>query len=104
MITPILIQILFWLATLGCIVMGIRTIIASLDVAKAPPLSFDVDVPRLSSTRSSGFSPLLFAIGIAWLTIGPLVLRVVCELVMILFKIHDELKETNNRGRYHDRD
>ena len=101
MITPIIIQILFWLGTLGCVLIGTRLILASLDAPRVSAYSFDGEVSRLGP-RSSGFSTFLFAQGVVTLIVGPLVLRVLCELDIILFKIHDELKEANNRGRYRD--
>jgi hypothetical protein len=77
MLTPVLIQIVFWLGTLGCIGMGV--IMA---------LGFQGHVTATS-----------VALGAATALFGPLVLRVYCEIALILFRIHDELKEQNDRTR-----
>jgi hypothetical protein len=40
------------------------------------------------------------AVGLVMLIFGPLLIRILCELDIILFKIHDELKESNDRQRH----
>lgn len=45
------------------------------------------------------FSAIGFATGLAIMLVGPLILRVYCELAIVFFKIHDELKEMNDRPR-----
>jgi hypothetical protein len=63
MITPVLIQVIFWLGVAISVIGGIGLIAG--------------DRPGL---------------GILWIVIGPLVVRVYCELLIVIFRIHDSLK------------
>jgi hypothetical protein len=106
MVTPIIIQIIFWLLTTGCVFSGGRMVLASFD-APEPALSreydrsaFDNDKPRAKAAPARHFDSLRFALGVTVMIVGPLVYRVLCELVIIIFKIHDELKAANDRERY----
>ncbi|GEK89684.1 MULTISPECIES: DUF4282 domain-containing protein [Alkalibacterium] len=69
MITPKIIQIIFYIGLAVSIVSGLTTII-------------------------SGDSVFL---GLAILIIGPLVIRVNCELVIVIFKIHEALQDMRYR-------
>ena len=110
MITPVLIQIVFWVGTAICLFAGVRLVVASFeayddmgsrkwisdeDGELRPPPGKIKSIESGSRTR---FSVGTFVYGLAVMLFGPLLLRVYCELAMIFFKIHDELKELNNRG------
>jgi hypothetical protein len=84
MVTPVIIQVVFWIGVLLCVAVGLRTIVSSTDGG---------------GLGRKEFSPTMFAAGIAAILIGPVLVRVYCELLIIFFKIHDELKEANNRER-----
>lgn len=73
MITPGIIQVIFWLEVTGCVGAALF-IFASGD-------SLTVAVP---------FSPKLFALLI--LVLGPLVARIYCELLIVLFRIYESLR------------
>jgi len=62
MITPIFIQIIFWLGVLGCVIAGLGTM---------------------------GQSVLQ---GLATLILGPLVVRIYCELIIVVFKMNEALQ------------
>jgi hypothetical protein len=70
MITPTIIQILFWigagLAALGGLIMIIGGLV----------------------TR--GGAGLMF-VGLIYLLVGPILIRVYCELIILFFKIYDEI-------------
>lgn len=72
MITPIVLQILFWLAVLGIVIYALSTMFGSS-----------------------------FWMGLLTLILGPIVVRIYFELMIILFKIHDQLnvirKNTENK-------
>ena len=87
LITPWLIEIVFWLGVIACIVGGATVIGTSFDR------------PNPTTSKTDHFSTTTFALGLAILLLGPLMLRLFCELFIIIFKIHDELKEANNRHR-----
>jgi hypothetical protein len=75
MVTPLLIQVLFWLGTITCVLAGISTIL----------LSGKRDISVVFS-------------GLVLMVFGPLGVRIYCELIILLFKIYDELKELNKRS------
>ena len=68
-LTPLVIQILFWVGVGICVVEGIAVIAT---VGK--------------------FSALGVINGLLVLVIGPVAVRVLCELIMAVFGIHDSLK------------
>jgi len=107
MITPFLIQIVFWIGTLLSLGVGGRLMVASFEAGSSSSKDSDRDLDRIGSggdkakkTTSSNFSALMFAQGALIALLGPLILRIACELDIILFKMHDELKEMNDRARY----
>ena len=67
MITPVLIQIVFWLAVIGCIVVGIVIMVAADD----------------SAGRVGGLLLLIF---------GPILARIYAEILIIFFRINDHLR------------
>ena len=73
MITPAVIQIFFWLGVIVCVVAGLGILSNSEALALASP------VP-----------PTLTAVLV--LVIGPLLVRIYCELLMVLFRIYESLR------------
>ncbi len=71
MITPIIIQIVFWVAVAVVIIAGVITIV-------------------------QGDQPLL---GLALIIFGPIVVRIYAELLMLMFRINDTLTEVSNTLR-----
>jgi len=83
MLTPIVIQILFWLGVVACILGGIGAILTG--------------IARIERT------PELIGIGILAVVFGPLVMRIYCEWLIVLFRINDTLtdirRNTEREGR-----
>jgi hypothetical protein len=73
MITPAVIQIVFWLGVIFCISAGLGIIAAGDTLAAATPVSPTV-------------------VGILVIVLGPLLVRVYCELLMVLFRIYESLR------------
>ena len=67
MITPILIQILFWLAVVFCLIMGVVAIL---------------------SNEQYGV-----AVGVAFIILGPIVTRIYSEILIVVFRINDHLRQ-----------
>jgi hypothetical protein len=67
MITPILIQLLFWLAVVVSLVAGIAMI-------------------RSSEEHGVG-------VGVAVIILGPIVARIYAEILMVVFRINDHLRQ-----------
>ena len=76
MITPFIIQILFWISVAGSIIMGLIFIIQG-------------------ATARSGGGRMVF-IGILYVLLGPLVARIYCELLIVIFSINNTLTEVKN--------
>jgi hypothetical protein len=65
MITPILIQILFWLAVVICVIVGFFAI---------------ESVPQIG-------------IGLAVIIFGPILARIYAEILIVIFRINDHLRQ-----------
>jgi len=72
MMTPIIIQILFWIGVAVCVIAGIIEIVSGIN---AP---------------YGGGGSVVF-MGILLLLLGPILVRVGCELIIVQFNIHDML-------------
>src|ERR1700728_2454966 len=72
MITPTIIQILFWIFAGLAILGGLVMFIAGL------------------ATIARGGAGLMF-LGLLYMCIGPILIRVYCELIILLFKIYEEV-------------
>lgn len=75
-ITPIVIELLFWLGVGLCVVQGIALIVSS------------------AGRFGSGVGILT---GVLTLLVGPIFVRIACELIMAIFGIHDALKGGEKR-------
>jgi hypothetical protein len=106
MLTPFLLQALFWLGSLACVVIGGRMMAASFEPPADRPAivpekdPVDPDKAKVKQAAARVFSAVTFATGLALLLLGPFALRLYCEMHLIIFKIHDELKWANDRARY----
>ena len=78
MLTPVLIQVLFWIGIAGCVLTALGQLFMGFQ------------------TRS-----LIMGIFMALVTIvvGPIVVRVYCELMILLFRIHDTLQEIKQQRK-----
>jgi hypothetical protein len=65
MITPVIIQVLFWIGVAVCVISGLATMVGG-----------DRVIP-----------------GLLMLLLGPIAVRVYCELLILLFRIHDAVDE-----------
>ena len=71
MITPVIIQILFWIGVAGSVLGGLIVIATSFG--------------------SSGSGAAGFLAGLLMLVLGPVFVRVYCEILILLFKINESL-------------
>jgi predicted Zn finger-like uncharacterized protein len=76
-ITPMVIQVLFWLGVLGCLIWGMIALYGA--------------VRMLEFSFAAALIPLTGAMLI--LFIGPIMVRVQCELTMVFFRMYDTLRE-----------
>ena len=77
MITPVVVQLVFWVGTAGCVVMGALFINSSLQAGE------------------SGFFGVVY--GCLLLVGGPIGVRVACELLIVLFRIYEALNKIAQR-------
>ncbi len=87
MITPIFIQALFWIGVVICIIIGLYNI-------------YDGIVPRvrigLAGQLEKTHDPLQVFLGIVLLVIGPFLVRLYCEWLIIFFRINETLTDIKN--------
>ena len=77
MITPTLIKIIFYIGIIMSTLTGLSMI--------------------LSGIRSPFGGGIQVFLGLLTLVISPVVVRVYCELLIVIFKIHDSLNEIKNK-------
>jgi hypothetical protein len=77
MITPALIKIIFWLGVGVSALMGLILIISG------------------AGSRYGGGAQVVM--GLIVLVLGPLFTRIYCELLIVIFKIHESLISINNK-------
>jgi hypothetical protein len=113
MIAPVIIQVVFWIGVAVCVLQGGSVMIDSFRVpAPYDSRNIERDEDDYSGNTKLGtkskakqspptrFSFGLFGTGLLIMFIGPLLIRLACEFYILLFKIHDELKLTNDREKY----
>lgn len=79
MITPILIQILFWIGVIVCILGGIMM------------------VARAHNEYRDTWDGAQVALGLASIFLGPVVVRLYCEFLILFFRMNETLTEIRNK-------
>ncbi len=74
MITPVIIQAIFWIGVIACIIGGIAFIGVGADEDEG----------------------VLIAIGIALILVGPGFVRLYCEMAIVFFRINETLTDIKN--------
>ncbi|QAA77375.1 MAG: hypothetical protein BIP78_1611 [Candidatus Bipolaricaulis sibiricus] len=77
MITPVAIQVIFWVGIVACVIVGLVSIVSGA-----------------SATYGGGTTVLT---GILVILLGPLGVRIWCELLIVVFRILDTLGEIRDR-------
>ncbi len=77
MITPLIAEVLFWVGVGACVIVGIVSIVAGA-----------------SRTYGGGW---LVVRGILFILIGPLLIRIYCEVLLVFFRILDVVQEVRDR-------
>lgn len=72
MITPAIIKFVFWLGLAVTVLVGLGLVLGGL-------------------AGDGGGS--LVVLGLVYLVLGPILVRVYCELIIVLFRMHDALRE-----------
>ena len=81
MITPIIIQIIFWMAVAFSLIFGLVSILMVL-----------VASPHVDGLITLGG---LFG-SVLWMIVGPVIARVYCEILILFFRMNDTLTEIKN--------
>ena len=76
MITPVIIQILFWVGVVACVILGLVTMVVGV-----------------ASERGGGGQVIS---GLLMILLGPIVVRVYCEVLIVVFAINNTLTEMKN--------
>ncbi|MBN2218069.1 MAG: DUF4282 domain-containing protein [Pirellulales bacterium] len=77
MLAPVLIQVVFWVGALACVLYGVYL------VARA--------------RSGDSWDQLQVLRGAGWAVFGPLAVRLACEVVILFFRINETLTEIKNR-------
>ncbi|MBT9141436.1 MAG: hypothetical protein DDT30_02028 [Dehalococcoidia bacterium] len=72
MLTPVIIKVVFWIGVVVCVIMGLLMIIEGIDM------------------WGWGGEGMVLS-GILVLFLGPLAVRIYCEILIVIFRILDEL-------------
>jgi len=84
MMTPMIVQVLFWLGTAGCVLVGLFWI-----------LSVPFASQGWAQTKEQAVVAQLFG-GAAMLIFGPISVRIYCELLILLFRMNETLTDVRN--------
>ncbi len=76
MITPVIIQIIFWVGVVASVLAGLISIVGG-------------------ASASYGGGMMVLA-GLLWIFVGPIIVRIYCEILIVLFSINDRLSEISN--------
>lgn len=79
MLTPLFIQILFYILLIGVIISGVGLILSGINAYV-------------------GGGVMVFS-GLATVLIGPFLVRLTCESLIVLFKIHDRLSSIDEKTK-----
>lgn len=90
MIATTVIQVLFWLGIAGCVIYGIICLIGGFAMMFSG-----------GGRGNAGVFGGLLAIGGAlfFFLIAPFIVRLQCEILIVIFRIHDSLRELNENMR-----
>ena len=73
MITPIFIKIAFWIGVVFSLIAGVGSLISGM--------------------VASNFGFMQIMLGLLIILVGPIVVRVYCELLIVLFKMHESMQK-----------
>lgn len=92
MITPVVIQIVFWIGVAVSIMSGIGLMIAGAAAS--------AEMNRYGGGGGAGLpGGLLVFAGLVEMFVGPVLVRIGCELTMVFFRIYETLAEIRDDGR-----
>jgi hypothetical protein len=77
MITPIIVKVLFWIGVVVNVLVGLTLL-----------------VKGMGSTYGGG---MLVIMGLSAIVLGPILTRIVCELLIVTFEIHKNLVDINRK-------
>lgn len=114
LIAPSLMVFVFWTGTGMLVLAGVSTVIYSLNAPKGISMSGGglptgggdlsglgmgglgdggLSLPGIKQER--GFSFTWFVLGILLMTVAPILFRVFCEIMIVVFRMHETLRELN---------
>ncbi len=74
MITPLVIEVIFWILVVLCVILGVIAIASGQGVNGA-------------------------ITGLVLIFLGPLFVRMYCELIILMFRVYDVLIEIRDKGK-----
>jgi len=96
MIALPVIQGLFWLGVLGCVIGGAAQIYNAFNPSPAAPAMVNgvVVAPTAATPRvATSYDAAMLVTGLLTLFLGPLLVRIFCEILIVIFRINETLTE-----------
>lgn len=84
MVTPILIQIIFWFGVIASVISGLVIMVSGLGAVGG------------SRSSGDGGSVVSFVMGVAVMIGGTLAIRIWCELLILFFRMNETLTDIKN--------
>jgi hypothetical protein len=78
MIAPVVVRILFWVGVVGCVIGGFALMVAGI------------------GGKSHSGGGLQVFIGLLYIFLGPVFVRLYCEFIIVIFSINDTLTDIRN--------
>jgi len=103
MIAPAVLQVLFWLAVLGVLGGGVVTILGGVAMMGAKVETTGMgpgfDGPGHNAMSGLGTVGGIFVIitGLAEMVLGPFVIRMVFEMLILVFRMYDVMREVRDK-------
>jgi hypothetical protein len=103
MVTPIIIQVIFWIGVVVLVIYGFSTVIEGVNGGSAAHRlsqmqfnQFNFGQPAAAPASGNADAGEVFQ-GILIIFFGPVCWRVYCELLIVIFRIHSELVDMNKK-------
>jgi hypothetical protein len=97
MLLPVMIQLIFWLAVLGSIALGVAIMFDQVpDPRVNEQLKFAADNYAFLTQYGINLDTLKAIVGLTFCLIGPIFIRLLCELLILPFRINGTLTDIRN--------
>lgn len=93
MITPVLIRVIYVLASLGVVYTSLETMFS-----KSEADVFAAQLRQMGGQPAASGGGGQFWTGLVMLVVGFIIVRVMCESMIVLYRLHDNVRAIRDRG------